>query len=259
LLFVMSGKMIFYISYGVTKSASTFAYQLTEEIIRNAGHQPAKLSTYQNYIDPIDGAAAEAVGIEAGGSSVVIKTHGAPDRKILESVGSRAIFASVILRDPRDIALSMLDHGVRCRRTNTRGFADLYSLDDVFANLDDQFDRLKIWTSCANVLLLTYDEICFGTETVVEKIARQLNVTVNARDILRRFRRKSAIGNFNKGIKDRHKYEMSWEDQARIIERYRNIYRDYLRMHDVMPCAARETLRSFSRVSRGPSMVESFG
>jgi Sulfotransferase domain len=247
--------MIFYISYGVTKSASTFAYQLTEEILRNAGYRPARLATYHNYTDPINGAAIESVRSKVGSCPIVIKTHGAPDSKVLELVDSSAVFASVILRDPRDIALSMLDHGVRCRRTNMPGFEKLYSLDDVLPNLDDQFNRLKRWTNCANVLFITYNELCFSTEAVVEKIAKQLNLGVKTKDVLRRFRRKSLIGNFNRGIKDRHVYEMSWENQTRIIERYRDIYIDYLRMADVKACTAAEPLRPAFRIDRGSSAV----
>jgi hypothetical protein len=252
---ITSWQMIFYISYGVTKSASTFAYQLTEEIIRNAGYRPARLKAYHNYTDPIDGAAIDAVRSKVENSSIVIKTHGAPDGRVLELVGSKAVFASVILRDPRDIALSMLDHGVKCRRINKHGFETLYSLDDVFPNLDDQFNRLKSWTRCPNVLFMTYNELCFSTETVVEKIAKQLNLGVSTRDVLRRFRRKSAIGNFNKGIKNRHIHEMSWQDQTRIIERYRDIYRDYLGMVDVQACAIAETPRLPFRMGGRPAVA----
>ena len=50
-----------YICFGMTKSASTFLYQLTEETFRAAGRRPARLGpplrplrSVENYFDTID-------------------------------------------------------------------------------------------------------------------------------------------------------------------------------------------------------------
>jgi len=155
-----------YISYGVPKSASTFAYVVTEQVLKTAGYSPAAVSeavkgrrSRLNYIDPIAWSTIEGVMAEIGEQSAVIKTHGAPDQRLLDAIERCEVFASAVIRDPRDIALSLLDHARRSRDQGGGDFAELQIVTDAFKVLDEQFDRLNRWMKCSKVLLLTYDEI----------------------------------------------------------------------------------------------------
>jgi hypothetical protein len=158
--------LMIYVSYGVPKSASTFAYVVTEQVLRTAGRRIATLSeaakgpqSRLNYIDPLSWDAIERVKAEIGERSVVIKTHGVPDQPLLAAIERGEVFAGAVVRDPRDIALSLLDHAKRSRQQGGGDFATLETVEDTFKILDEQLVRLKRWMECSRTLLLTYDGI----------------------------------------------------------------------------------------------------
>jgi tRNA (mo5U34)-methyltransferase len=231
-----------YISYGVPKSASTFTYVVTEQVLKVAGHELVSVSeavkgrkSRLNYIDPITWSAIESVVAETGGRSAVIKTHGAPDKRLLEAIGRRGVFASAVMRDPRDIALSLLDHARRSRDHGGGDFAELKTLDDTLKILDEQFDRLTRWVECSQVLLLTYDEISFSTEAAVQRIINQLGLSVAAKSVISALPVKGKIEQFNKGVRLRHESEMPVATQQIFLDRYGAIYRKYLGGVEVIP------------------------
>ena len=239
------GRPMIYISYGVPKSASTFAYVVTEQVLRTAGFAPAALSdavkgrrSRLNYIDPITWDAIESVQAELGEKSAVIKTHGAPDQALLDAIERCAVFAGAIVRDPRDIALSLLDHARRSRAQGGGDFAALETVEDTFPILDEQFDRLRQWMRCGQVLLLTYDEIAFNTAAAVRRIAAQLGLSVAPADIVAALLARGKIAQFNKGIRARHEQEMPAATQQVLLDRYAEIYRRFLGAPDATPTTA---------------------
>jgi hypothetical protein len=225
-----------YISYGVPKSASTFAYVITSTIFKTAGCATVQLSenakgarSRLNYIDPISWKAIERVRSEIGDQSAVIKTHSAPDERLKRAIENGEILASAIVRDPRDIALSLLDHAERSRRSGVGDFAKFHSATDVFELLDEQIKRLSKWTASSKVLLLTYDEVCFDTESAVRRIILQAGLPVAPETVMSALPNKEEILQFNKGARNRYESEMREEIQTIFLERYADFYRDYLR------------------------------
>lgn len=221
-----------YISYGVPKSASTFLYQLTEEILRFAGYELASLSkgvkgqnSPENYVDPINGAALDAIQAEIMHRSVVIKTHGAPDRRIFDAMQENEVFANAIIRDPREIALALVDHGQRSRNAGIRDFSEFYKPTDTISLINDQIKRFNHWSLSRNLLRITYDELCFDSLLVVDKIARQLDVVIDGTAVLGRFANRSVIRHFNKGVRGRY-LELSSEDNEIFISTFSSFYRD---------------------------------
>ena len=151
-----------YISYGVPKSASTFTYVVTEQVLKTAGYELATVSdaakgrkSRLNYIDPIAWHTIENVAAEIGVQSAIIKTHGAPDKCLLEAVERRGVFASAVIRDPRDIALSLLDHARRSRELGGGDFAELETVADTFSVIDEQIVSGEI--SGTSILASTRD------------------------------------------------------------------------------------------------------
>jgi tRNA (mo5U34)-methyltransferase len=224
-----------YISYGVPKSASSYAYVVTEQVLKTAGYALATVSdavkgrkSRFNYIDPITWRAIDRVRAEIGEHSVVVKTHGAPDKLMLDAIGRHDIFVSAVIRDPRDIALSLLDHGRRSRKSGDIDFAELETISDTLKVLDDQMDRLRRWMECSQVLLLTYDEISFGTELAVQRIIDQLGLSITPASVMPLLPVSGKIDQFNKGIRMRHESEMPAETQQIFLNRYGEVYRKYL-------------------------------
>jgi hypothetical protein len=112
-----------YICYGIPKSASTFLYQLTEEVFRAAGRKPARLGpplrprmSVENYFGSIDPTLLQDISGQAAGRDVVLKTHALPHPEVGRLITAGSVLASASIRDPREIALSILDHGRRSHR-----------------------------------------------------------------------------------------------------------------------------------------------
>ncbi len=141
-----------YVCYGITKSASTFLYQLTEEVFAVAGRTPHKLGppyrpkgALDNYFDVVDEKLIQELAQVVGGDDLVIKTHGPPRGDIASLIASGAVLANASIRDPREIALSMLDHGRRARRWKLAPFVEFQSLEDTLPSIDNQIGYFNAW------------------------------------------------------------------------------------------------------------------
>ncbi len=222
-----------YICFGVTKSASTFLYQLTEEVFRVAHRKPVRLgppfrprTSLDNYVDVIDPALLRAVAVQIGTRDVVLKTHGPLHPDVATLIEAGEILASASIRDPREIALSMLDHGRRSRRWGYVEFSEYHDLRDTLASLDDQIERFRAWAALSCVSVFTYNEICFGTASVVAALAARIGVAAPAADVLRPFRDNRGIGQFSKGAALRYR-EMPPAEQPVFLDRYAWLYDRY--------------------------------
>ena len=230
-------KPITYISYGMPKSASTFTYVVTEHVLKMAGHTLVGLSAKAkggasrlNYFDPISWPAIERAKSEIGSNSVVIKTHGAPDKHILQAVSSGEILASAVIRDPRDTALALMDHARRSRSKGLKGFSSIETIADAMTCLDGEYTRFIRWIEARKVLLHTYDEICFDTESAVQRIIDQIGAKISAAEVVATLPKADKIEQFNKGQRNRFESEMTLETQKMFLDHYKNIYQRYLQV-----------------------------
>ncbi len=222
-----------YISYGITKSASTFLYQLTEEVFAVAGRTPCKLGppyrpkgALDNYFDVVDEKLIQELTEVVGDDDLVIKTHGPPRGDIASLITSGAVLANASIRDPREIALSMLDHGKRARRWKLAPFVEFQNLDDTLASIDNQIGYFNAWAEIPKVEVFLYNEICFDSRSVVERLASHIGVAIDPDQVLQTFVGNKVIGQFSKGKALRYS-EMAPEDQARFLERFSDLHQRY--------------------------------
>ncbi|WP_439493702.1 hypothetical protein [Bosea sp. (in: a-proteobacteria)] len=219
-----------YICYGITKSASTFLYQLTEEVFRAAGRPIARLAppftrpgALENYFNVIDDELLARIDQDTGGADIVLKTHGPPQGRVAELIASGNVLASASIRDPREIALSMIDHGARARRWRSTPFSEFVTLTDTLNALDIQLPFFEAWAAIDRVAVIFYNEICYDTATVIANIADQLKVEVESDQVMARFQDKRLIGQFSKGKALRYT-ELNDDEQAIFLKRYEAIY-----------------------------------
>jgi hypothetical protein len=222
-----------YISFGMTKSASTFLYQLTEETFRAAGRRPARLrppfrplASAENYFDDIDPELIDAIARAVNGRDVVLKTHQGLHPGVASRIEAGGLLANVSVRDPREIALSMVDHGRKSARLGLPEFTECRTVRNAWPSLDNQVENLKRWSALKAVEVFLYNEICFETVAVVKRIAAQIGVEIDVKKALRPFRSKRLIGQFNKGAALRYR-EMPISEQAAFLDRYRNVYETF--------------------------------
>lgn len=218
-------------SYGLTKSGSTLAYQLALVALERAGHpQPAlclqgvTVSRKINAIEHIDGDAARRMqaAVAAHGHPMVFKTHTRPDPAVCRMVGDGALVHAVV-RDPRDIALSMVDHGQRARANGKPAFSEIHDLDDAIRGIENQMETLAQWLALPGVRVLRYDRLAFDTPAAAAEILGHLGIDGDPHAIADEVLSTRFI-QFNAGRRDRHLTEMSDTDSARIRARFAPFY-----------------------------------
>lgn len=249
-----------HISYGMLKSASTQAYQLVEEMLRQGGRNPwvigpplrAALSV-TNYFDDIDLELIRRIEGMAKGRDVVIKTHQLPAPEVLALVAQGAIRATASLRDPREIALSMVDHGARSRSWGIAEFSECTTVYDCWPSLDDQVETLRAWCAIPGVQRIAYNDICFDMRSVILRLAPLLEVRVDPARVEQVFENKLMVGQFNKGVPDRF-HEMSALESLRFLDRYAPFYDAF--MPDPRP--SDQSLKAGERSSQLRQMIIDF-
>lgn len=246
-----------YICFGITKSASTFLYQLAEETFRAAGRKPASLppplrpsTSAVNYFDDIDPQLLDTVARAAGGLDVVLKTHQRLHPGVARRIEAGEVLACACVRDPREIALSMVDHGRKSAELGYLEFTECRTTFDTFPSLDDQVRNFETWAARPAVEIFTYNEICFETAAVVRRLAAQIGVRIGAARALWPFLGKHLIIEFNKGAALRYR-EMPDDEQAAFLARYRSLYEAFRFDTPAAAAVARSQARRPPR-PRGP-------
>lgn len=198
----------------MTKSASSFVYQLQERIIELSDYDLVKLpedirgnKARENYIASVNKEKVEKI-LEwlPENAATVIKTHGAPSDLAIQLVRNKQALASATYRDPREIAVSLLDHGKRSRDKGIKDFANFYSPIDTLNEIKIQIDnRFKPWRNTENCLAINYNLTKSSPETLVEMLLQQMEIkNVDVKDVLAPFEDKSKIIHYNVGENNRY-------------------------------------------------------
>ncbi|MGE4611192.1 MAG: sulfotransferase domain-containing protein [Paracoccaceae bacterium] len=217
-------KPLIYFSYGMTKCGTTLGFHLDAEALTQAGSEqhrlPANLigpNKKLNFGSHFSNDQADELWQVAQtiGHPTVIKTHTRPDPAIVRMIQNGQANGHACYRDPRDIALSMLDHGKRARTEGKPAFAEIATLEDAKTGIHNQCDSLTAWLRLPNVLPLHFEDIAFDMHTTAQRILNQLEIKDNPGQIV------NAVldGRFtqlNKGIPHRNMAEMHANDSAQF-------------------------------------------
>jgi hypothetical protein len=223
-----------YFSYGMTKSASSFVYQLQEQIVSlshyNLVQIPPKIrenNARENYLEPItDEKIIQILDWIPENSITVIKTHGAPSKLALKLIGDGKAFASATFRDPRDIAISLTEHGQRSRDKGISDFAEFMNPTDPISEIKIQIEkRFKPWINNPACLPLNYKLIKESPLRVAESLLNQMQMNdIDAKEVLAPFEDKANIIHFNKGEGGRYNSLMTEEE----INIFRTEFEDFI-------------------------------
>jgi hypothetical protein len=219
-------KVVF--SYGMTKSGSTLAFELARSALELSGFpQPilpasatgtARKINFAGHLQD-ENIAELSRAVRDIGHPVVIKTHTRPDPCVIAMIDRGEAVAQASYRDPREMALSMIDHGNRSRAAGKPAFADIATLDDAMCDISSQIDSLTQWLYRPNCLPLYYEDVAFRSLGATRRILRQLQLEMPAARVLNHVLTKRFI-QLNIGIKKRFKQEMKPADQRRFRQTY---------------------------------------
>jgi hypothetical protein len=221
-------KPLIYFSYGMTKCGTTLAFHMVSEALTQAGYKqhrlPAhligsnkKLNFGQHFTDDQADELWEVV--QSIGHPIAIKTHARPDPAVVRLIQNGQAIAHACYRDPRDMALSMLDHGQRARAQGKPAFAEIKTLEDAKSGIRNQCDSLTAWLRLPNVLPLDFEGIAFDMQTTTQRILSQLDIAGDPEIIVNKVL-DGRFTQFNKGIPQRYKTEMSEQDGRKFAREF---------------------------------------
>jgi hypothetical protein len=214
------------------KSGSTLAFELTVAAARRAGFDqtpmgPGVLEGFERKGNFVGTAELERLGalldwLEADGREMlVLKTHAEPTEAVLRALAGGRALAQAVCRDPRDIALSMLDAAGRKAAWGKKGTGQaLKTTEDARGRIHGMIKRFKAWSEIEGTLCLNYEMAAFDTSEACRRIAGHMGVEpAPTRDGLAA---KRAFTQFNKGRSQRHRDEMTPEQAAEWYARYKD-------------------------------------
>ena len=228
------------VSFGLMKSGSTLAYEMARTILELAGEPQEFLGEdlvmpwpQLNFVQEWNDESLTALLQATQGRRIVIKTHHslAPvDASLIRSaVESGDMRVHVTYRDPRDIVLSMLDHGFRARTGTDLAFRDTFTVEDGMWLLAGQLLWIREWLALPS-LKLRYEDVVADAAYAPTAIAGDLGVDVDLEEAWR-----IVSGRFtqqNEGLPERYKSDL-WPDEIEKVERAFPLFIDLVAANDL--------------------------
>lgn len=204
------------------KSGSTLAFNLTRAVLEDAGVAQDALAApgavaegalnFVEVIRPNELDILTDAMANRDAAPVAIKTHSGLWGCVERALAAGGVQAQAVCRDPRDVALSMMDAAKDGREWGRREGRPIRTPADALPSVKAHIAKFTNWAAQPHVLTLTYDRVAFDTEAAASDIAAHLGVTIDARRCARAAR--NMRGQFNKGVANRWTTEMSDEDSA---------------------------------------------
>ncbi len=223
-----------YACYGMPKSGSTLAFELTVAVLEEAGVPQRRLSPRvlgeersDNFVPLIKPmmlrAAIQEISEVGHPRPIAIKTHGGVWAATAEAIAAGRVTGHAIARDPRDVALSILDASRTGGAWGARDGRPFANIGEAMEVVRGHVEKFLKWQAQPGFLTLNYEEVAFDTRRSIDRIAGHLDVDVDADRVLHRVR--SRHTKLNKGISQRWREEMSvaeanyyYEEFADFIE-----------------------------------------
>ncbi|MGB0505343.1 MAG: hypothetical protein ACPGGK_04025 [Pikeienuella sp.] len=227
-------KPLIYISYGMPKSGSTLAYRLISAILSAAGDEQLPLPGFAsnagvNYAKVINPATLAQLtnGVTTTNAGLTaVKTHCGLWNCVTKGLNQGWLAAHAICRDPRDIALSMLDAGRNDRAWGKRNGIPLTNFDDALAAVRGHADKFEGWAAHPAVLTLDYETLAFNTERAAKLVAEQLRIDIDAKACAKAAQ--SAPTQRNKVASDRWRTELTPEQNIRAVKAFGDFIHDHI-------------------------------
>lgn len=224
-----------YLSYGMPKSGSTLAFELTRTMLELAGVPQVKIAAGTtdpeakiNFVSRLDGSAYEKLHEEAKGHAqpIVIKTHSRLFPRFEKLLRGGILSGHAVCRDPRDMALSLLDAAREGRAWGSTEEGSYKTVADTEKRLRKSIEMFTKWAESPNILPIHYERLAFDTESVAAEIAAQLGITVDIPKAIE-IATGTKFTQFNQGKSQRWKTEMDPADARRLETTFKSYIDTY--------------------------------
>lgn len=177
------------ISAGLPKSGSGLLFNLTNDLLEAAGNAGIRDLREQYHLEnllkhlncnigtPDWAALRRLLPMHFRGHRFVVKTHQGPNPAVRRLMKIGIVRATFIFRDPRDVVLSAMDHGIRIRAEgNNHTFAKCHSVKDTVPLTLKWLDETTPWMKESRVLWLRYEDLLAEPVRHLEKLAAFLKI-----------------------------------------------------------------------------------
>jgi len=230
-----AGAPSLYFSYGMTKTGSTLAYRMARHFLECRGHSQALLPDHLQIIQKdlnswsqANHELLEEIAEWAAerGIFLALKTHRAPTKTVRRMLKEGRAMGHATYRDPREIALSLVDHG---RESQQRGhdpvrFRDLNDATDSLDLIERQLAVFDRWETLPKVETWYYDDFAFNSDLAFDKLTRQTGLKPLDRSERDAFDG-TAGTKFNKAVPHRWKTELTGEESAEFKSQFSDFYK----------------------------------
>ena len=227
--------MTLLISYGMTRSGSTLAFETKKAILEKYGMPQQKINfeglgswieNYlpEKYLNDID--SLEKINQKTLTNFVVFKTHGAANKKLIEFIRKFNIPVTISVRDPKDIIISLLEISKKNRSLNETGFINIISFKDALKNLEDDLWRLETWRPLiedGTAKVIPYEDTIKDAEIIIKFLA---DLTSKPKLLIREIKEitKNRFTQFNVGIAGRGQKSLNYIEIFRVEKKvYRRL------------------------------------
>ena len=219
------------ICYGMAKSGSTLTFEMVKGVLTGAGHSQEKVRSNGlkpkargNYIVSVTRETVSDMVESVGPDRIVAaKTHGKFSDDMfgwLEELQSqRKIQVITSYRDPRDICLSLVDHGAKSRDTGRKGFSAIRDLGDAADLVERAILKFRKWSAIQGAIRLYFDTVAFSPDEAIAAIENVLGVSCD-HEAAKRHAFEDSFTQRNKARKNRFEEEMDEEDREMLTARF---------------------------------------
>jgi len=233
-----------YLCYGIQKSGSTLAFELTRALLQSLGQPQERLQIpligddrkvnflSSRKIRDLDRDSVQVIEkILPSPRIITFKTHGAPHDAIRELAAEGRIMGQANFRDPRDNLLSLLDAGQRARQRGRGAFQNIQSWQAAFDSHRAQLARFEEWMRLPGFIGTHYEEVAFRSESFLRRVATQLQLSLpDDLDLtqLAEQVKATAFTQYNKAIRRRHRDELTINQTLFLLQRFGSHIEQYM-------------------------------
>ena len=227
------------------KAGSSWFFNLINDLVVEAGHQDGREMRrrfrLQRYLSASDCTSRTLRIFRLApislphwfGNTYTIKTAGKPTPSVKLAIDLGIVKAAFIYRDPRDVTLSLFDHGEWIRRENIpsrTGFGTLTTLEKAMEVALYYAQVWELWKNSGRAPLIRYEDLLADPLPQMVRVSTHIGVSV-PENALREIIEQYQISNrekwqhdlhFNVGKAGRWKDRLSPEQQQRAKEIFGN-------------------------------------
>ena len=230
------------LSAGMQKSGTAWFFNITNDMLVAAGYDDVRTIREQfglqsillyhncNMEDLTQEKFSQILIPHNAGYTFVVKTHRGPSPAVSSLISENIIKATYIYRDPRDVVVSVMDHGHKIRSNGeNHTFAEYDSLEKAVFFVKDLLIIWENWIQFSQVFTIRYEDFLADPVSELKRLSCFLAIDVSydkIQTILKSYQKKNLdtqstdFLHFNKGVSGRFRSVMSSKEQDFCLEQF---------------------------------------